>query len=163
GREHLDFLAERGVADPVTVPDGESIRLGGTTVHPFRLAEDYVYAFVLEEDGRRALVAMDELNGWTPPSDLGHFDVAVLPVGVFEHDPRTGERKIAEEHPVLGAEATYEETLAMIDALDADRVYLTHVEEMNGLSHDYLRELEPGLAAQGRPVTFAYDTLVVEV
>ena len=36
--------------------------------------------------GQRVLVAMDETHGWTPP-DLGPLDLAVLPIGVFEHHP----------------------------------------------------------------------------
>jgi len=58
--------------------EGDTIELGGTTITPIRLAEDYVYAFLFEGDGVRVLIAMDELNGWMP-TDLGRLDLAYLP------------------------------------------------------------------------------------
>ena len=118
---------------------------------------------MLEDDGRRVLVAPDELNGWTPPPELGRLDVAVLPMGICEFDPLTGERRIAPEHQILRAEATFDETLAIVDALDADRVVLSHIEEMDGLTHDDLRRLERRLQGDGRDIAFAYDGMVVDV
>lgn len=156
--EHFDFLQDRlGVVDVREVPDGEQIELDGTRVTPIRLAEDYVYAFLFEGEGKRALIAMDELNGWTPP-DLGPLDLAVLPVGIFEHDPWTGERRLPEDHPLLPLEATYTETMEMVRALDARRVVLSHVEHMDGNSHDEL----VGLGERDGWVA-AYDGLIVDV
>jgi hypothetical protein len=83
---------------------------------------------------------MDELNGWTPP-ELGPLDVAVLPVGIFEHDPWTGERRLPVGHPLLPMEATYAETMEIARALAADRVVLGHIEHMDGNSHDELVRL----------------------
>jgi phosphoribosyl 1,2-cyclic phosphate phosphodiesterase len=99
-----------------------------------------VYAFLLEADGRRVLIAMDELNGWMPPA-LGVLDVAVLPVGIFEHDPFTGERMLHPEHRLLSLEATYAETIEMVRALVARRVVLSHVEHMDGVTHAMLERL----------------------
>jgi phosphoribosyl 1,2-cyclic phosphate phosphodiesterase len=100
---------------------------------------------------------MDELNGWTPP-DLGPLDLAVLPMGILELDPRSGERLIAAEHPVLQAEATFAETLEIVRRLDARRVVLSHVEEMDAVSHDDLRSI----GARER-VEFAYDTMSLDL
>jgi phosphoribosyl 1,2-cyclic phosphate phosphodiesterase len=164
GREHLRFLEERlGVVRVHEVPDGTEIQLDGLAVRPFRMAVDYVYGFVLEDGGARALVVMDELHAWTPPAGLGRFDVAVLPMGVCEHDPFTGDRRVHPEHPVLRVEATFAETLEVVRALDAERVYLAHVEEPDRLSYDDLRRLESVLAERdGIELTFAYDGLIVE-
>ena len=161
--EHLLFFAERGWIEIVELTDGETVAVGDTEIRPFRLAEDYVYAFVLERDGRRLLIAPDELNGWQPPADVRGVDLAVLPMGICELDALTGERRIPEEHPVLRFEATFPETLGIVDELDAGRVYLTHVEEIDGLSYDDLRELEAKLQADGKRVSFAHDTLRVPV
>ncbi len=49
------------------------------------------------------------------------------------------------------------------DALGAERVVLSHIEEIDGLSHDDLLRFAERLRAEGRPVTFAHDGLVVEV
>ena len=65
----------------------------GYQVTPIPLDAENAHAFLFEGDGQRVLVAMDETHGWTVP-DLGPLDVAVLPVGVFEHHPYTGERLI---------------------------------------------------------------------
>jgi len=164
GREHLRFLEERlGVVRVHEVPDGDEIRLESLGIRPFRLAEDYVYAFVLDDAAARVLVVMDELHGWMPPSDLGRFDVAVLPMGVCEHDPFTGGRRVHPDHPVLRAEATFADTLGVVRALDAERVYLAHVEEPDRLGYDDLRRLERVLAERdGIELTFAYDGLLVE-
>jgi phosphoribosyl 1,2-cyclic phosphate phosphodiesterase len=132
-------------------------------VRPFRLSEDYVYAFELTEGGRRLLVAMDELNGWVPPAEVQGVDLAVLPMGICEFDLFTGERLIHEEHPVLRVEATFEETLGMVESLDARRVVLSHVEEMDCISYDELLRVEERLQAQGRDVRFAWDGMAIDV
>ena len=85
---------------------------------------------------------MDETHGWTPP-DLGPLDLAVLPIGVFEHHPYTGERH--DPGGVLQA-AGQEDALrpgarACLRALAPRRAVLSHVEEMDRLSHDELVRL----------------------
>ncbi len=160
---HLEFMVERGYIRVHELVDGDDVAFGDVTVRPFRLAADYVYAFELREGDRRLLLAMDELVGWRPPPELRGCDLAVLPMGICEHDPLTGERLIDPQHPILRYEATYEETLVMVDALDARAVVLTHVEEVFGLSHDDLGELGRRLQADGRNVTFAWDGLEVDV
>ena len=97
---------------------------------------------------------MDELNGWSPPPEVTGCDLAVLPMGICEFDLFTGERLIHEEHPVLRFEATFEETLGIVAALDAVRVVLSHVEEMDCISYDDLLRVEERLreARDGRHV-----------
>lgn len=161
--EHLTFLESQGSVRLHVLRDGETVTLGTVEVRPFRLAEDYVYAFELSGEGKRVLVAPDELVGWRPPDDMRGVDLAVLPMGIAEHDPLTGDRRIHAEHPILRFEATFEETLGIVDELEAASVVLTHIEEMDGLTVDDLSRLEERLRAQGRPVTFAWDGLVVSV
>jgi phosphoribosyl 1,2-cyclic phosphate phosphodiesterase len=160
GMAHLEFMQERGWIQIRELPDGEMVSLGGVEIRPFRLAADYVYAFELREDGRRLMLAMDELVDWSPPAAVRGVELAVLPMGVCEFDPFTGERRIHPDHPVLRYEATFEETLGIVDALAADRVVLTHVEEIDGLSYDDLLRLERRV---GRKITFAWDGLSVDV
>ena len=131
GMAHLEFMQERGWIRVHELRDGDVVEIGGVTVRPFRLREDYVYAFELTEGDRRLLVAMDELNGWTPPPEVHGCDLAVIPMGICEFDLFTGERRIHEQHPVLHFEATFEETLDIASKLDARRVVLSHIEEMD--------------------------------
>ena len=94
GMAHLEFMRDRGWIRIHELGDGETVEIGAVTVRPFRLAEDYVYAFELTDGPRRLVVAMDELNGWSPPAALQGCDVAVLPMGICEFDLFTGERLI---------------------------------------------------------------------
>jgi phosphoribosyl 1,2-cyclic phosphate phosphodiesterase len=155
-------MAGRGWIRVHELADGESVEIGGVEIRPFRLAEDYVYAFELRDGGggRRLLVAPDELNGWVPPGEVRRPDLALLPMGICEFDPLSGERRIHEDHPVLRFEATFEETLAIVEGLDASRVILTHIEEMDGLTHDDLLQLQERLPGN---VTFTYDGLQADV
>jgi phosphoribosyl 1,2-cyclic phosphate phosphodiesterase len=109
------------------------------------------------------LIAPDELVGWHPPDFTKGVDLAILPMGVVEHDPFSGERKIPEDHPILKMEATFVETLEMIDAIGATRTVLTHIEEGDGLSYDDLGQLESRLQHDGRAISFAYDGQRIEV
>lgn len=160
GWEHLAFMEQQGWVRVHELRDGDTVTVGNVKVRPFRLAEDYVYAFELDDGVRRVLVAMDELNGWTPPAEIRGCDLALIPRGIDEHDPFTGERCIHQEHPVLGFEATFAETLAIVDLLEAKRVVLSHIEEIDGLSYDDLTRLAVDV---GRGIAFAYDGMVVEV
>ncbi|MEI7759953.1 MAG: MBL fold metallo-hydrolase [Thermoleophilia bacterium] len=161
--EHLEFMRDRGWIRIHELEDGESVEIGGVVVRPFRLAEDYVYGFELTEGTTRLLVAMDELNGWSPPADVTGCEVVVLPMGICEFDLFTGDRLIHEEHPVLVHEATFAETLEIVAALDAGRVVLGHVEEMDCISYDELLRVEYRLQSEGHNITFAWDGLTIDV
>lgn len=163
GMAHLEFMRHRGWVRIHELADGDVVEIGGTTIRPFRLAEDYVYAFELRDATGRLLLAMDELNGWAPPADVTGCDLAVLPMGVCEHHPLTGERRIDPEHPILRYEATFAETIEIVRALQAERVVLSHIEELDGLSYDDLLVVEGRLRDEGLPVTFAHDGMRVEV
>lgn len=161
--EQYAYLQRLGLVRLHELADGEALTLNGTTVQPFRLAEAYVYAFLLESEGRRALIAPDELNGWDPPAFVQGVDLAVIPMGLPEIHPLSGKRLFTENHPLLKREATWTETLDIIRRLRAGRVILTHIEEVSALGYDDLLELERQLQRDGLNISFAYDTLVVEV
>lgn len=156
--DHLAFMEAQGYVRVHVVPDGETVRIGDTTVTPFRVAEDYVYAFLAESAGTRVLIAMDELHGWTPPA-LGPLDLAYLPIGIFEFHPRTGERRIPADHPLLREEATFADTIAIARQLDAREIVLGHIEAPDGFSHDELLGFAADLRAGGLPITIAHDGL----
>jgi len=160
--ENFEFLAAQNLVRMHVLQDGEAFTLGKTRILPVRLAADYVYAFLLEEEGKRVLIAPDELVGWDPPQTVRGLDLAVLPMGVPEFDPFTGARMVPAEHPVLQVEATLDFTLEVARELQAKRVIMTHIEEPFGLSHDDLQRLGAKLQADGSNIDFAYDTLQVE-
>lgn len=160
--EHFAFLAAQNLVRLTVLQDGESFTLGKTRIQPVRLAANYVYAFLLEEDGKRILIAPDELVGWDPPPVVRELDLAVLPMGVPEFDPFTGERMVHADHPVLQAEATWAQTLEIVHKLKAQRTVLTHIEEPFHMSYDDLQRLSAKLHGEGLNIEFAYDTLQVE-
>ena len=156
-REHFAFLEHLRVVRLEIVSDGESIELGGTRITPVRLAEDYVYAFLLEEHGIRGA----DRDGRAQRMDASRprpLDLAYLPLGIFEHDPFTGERTIHPDHRLLRVEATYPETLEIAGVLGARRTVLAHVEHMDGLSHDDLLRL--GARDGWEP---AYDSMPIDL
>ena len=53
GMAHLEFMQERGWIRIHELRDGDVVEIGGVSVRPFRLREDYVYAFELTEGDRR--------------------------------------------------------------------------------------------------------------
>jgi len=161
--EHLAYFEERGIVRLHVLNDGDSLTLGRTQITPFPLAAIYVYAFLFEENGKRVLIAPDELVGWRPPNFVHGVDLAVIPKGIQEFDPFTGERRIPAAHPILRTEATFRQTLEIVRQMAAKRVVMTHIEEADRLSHDHLLRLEKRLQSEGLNVSFAYDTMVLDL
>jgi len=159
--EALEWMESVRVIQQHVISDGEAIILKDIKVTPFRLAEEYVYAFLLEGNGKRVLIAPDELFGWEPPDFVKGVDLAILPMGIPEYNPLTGERFLAETHPVLKTEATYRQTLEMVKKIDAKLTYLTHIEDYEIFGYDELSVLETDLTDP--LVKFAYDTLLIEI
>lgn len=163
GSEHLAYLEEVGVIRIHVVPDGQRVSIADVTVTPFRLAERYVYAFLVEQTGTRVLIAPDELVGWSPPAWLDGVGLAVLPMGMCEHDPFTGERRMPADHPLLTQEMRFPETLDVVRAMRPKRAVLSHIEADDDPGPDALERLADGLRREGLPITFAYDTMRIEV
>jgi phosphoribosyl 1,2-cyclic phosphate phosphodiesterase len=160
--DQFRFMERQGTVEVNVVGENEPFDLDGFAITPIPLDAENAHAFLFEgpSEGqrKRVFVAMDETHGWTPPG-LGTLDLAVLPVGVFEHHPYTGERMIPEEFCKPPVQKTrYPQALEMARALGAHRTVLSHVEEMDRVSHDELVRL--GAADGWEP---AYDGLLLEV
>lgn len=158
--DHLRFYKEKGWINLRELRDGESVVVNGTEIAPFRLAEGFAYGFSIKDNGTSIVIIPDELSKWEPDNQLYGLDLAVLPIGVFEYHPLTGERMVAAEHPVLADECLFPETIAIIQKLNAKKTLLTHI---NGLSFDELKEVERKLQREGMNVEIAYDTLFVDI
>ena len=158
--EHLNFFKEQGLIKLHELKDGSAVYFNKVEVTPFRLAEDYAYGFLVKDLNIKILIIMDELTNWEPSSQFGGLDLAVLPIGVFEYHPLTGERLIASEHPVLRNEYTFSETLEVIKKMNPKKTLLTHI---NGLSFNELKKVEEKLIAEGLNIQIAYDTLLVDI
>jgi phosphoribosyl 1,2-cyclic phosphate phosphodiesterase len=162
--KQLTYLEKKlRVVRLIELTDDDTVTLGELHIRPFRLAEDYVYAFMVKEGGKRVLIAPDELFGWQPPAEVQGVDLAILPLGLTEFNPLTETRHLLENHPILKYEATFRHTLEIIHNLKAAQVILTHIDEITRLGYDEFLILEEKLQSEGLNVTFAYDTLMIEV
>lgn len=161
--DHLSFFKEQHFISTHEIKDGDTVTINDVAITPFRLAEDYVYAFLFQSQGKNVLIAMDELNGWEPPAWLPALDVAVLPKGLDPIHLSTGERMIPDHHPVLQEECTFEQTLEIVRNLQAKQTILTHIEEEDKLSYDDLVVIEEQLKEKGIELSFAYDTRLVTI
>ena len=162
--DHLTFLEQQErVIEIHELRDGDTVEIGDVRISPLRLAQDFVYAFLCDDGDKRLLVVMDEIDGWEPPEEAKGCDLAIVPKGLADIHPFTGERLIPEEHPALAEEATFAETLEIVKKLKAKRVVMTHIEESDGLSHDDLTRLAERLQRDGLNLTFAFDTQIIEV
>jgi phosphoribosyl 1,2-cyclic phosphate phosphodiesterase len=156
--DQFRFMERQGTVKIHELAENEPFDLDGVAVTPIPLDAENAHAFLFEGDGKRVLIAMDETHGWAPP-DLGPLDLAVLPIGVFEHHPYTGERLIPEEFCKPPVKKTrYQQALEMVRMLAPRRAVLSHVEEMDRLSHDELLRL--GETDGWEP---AYDGLLIRV
>lgn len=121
--DHLTYFEKAGLIRLVELSDEDVITIDETTIRPFRLAEEYIYAFMFEGGGRRVLIIADELVGWEPSSEVQGVDLAILPMGVVEYNPFTGARQIGEANPLLQGEATFLQTLEVVRKLNASQVH----------------------------------------
>jgi phosphoribosyl 1,2-cyclic phosphate phosphodiesterase len=155
--DQFRFLERQGTVAVVRLAEADTITIGEFTITPIPLEGENAFAYLFEGDGKRVLVAMDETQGWSPP-ELGPLDLAVIPIGVFEHHPFSGERMIPEEFCTPPVRKTrYGQALEQLRALAPRRAVLSHIEEMDRVSHDELVRL--GATDGWEP---AWDGLVVE-
>lgn len=159
---HLSYLESLGIVRRHVIPEGESVEIDGIRITPFVLAVDYVYAFLLEDGRSRVMIAPDELVGWEPPAHLRGLDAAILPSGVCEFHPLTGERQITAGQPIMETEMRFERTLEVVREMAPKQAVLIHIDEPDGISYDDGRELSRRLQADGLPVTIAWDGLRIE-
>ena len=162
--EHLKFLEEKErVVRLHELDDGDEVMIDDTAITPLPLAQSFVYAFLFRRDAKSLLIVADEIDGWEPPAQARGVDLAVVPMGIAEFDPLTGERRISQEHAAGSSEATFLETLEIVKKIGARRGVMTHIEESDGLSYDDFLELERRLRREGLDISFAHDTLLVNV
>ena len=166
-RERFAYLERLRTVEIQRVPMDKAFAVGNINITPFAVAEEYVCAFLLEDGKSRVLICMDELFGWTPPEWLGKLDAAIMPAGIFELHPRTGDRVIPAHHPILKHEATFLQTLDIVRKLDVERVIFMHLNEFDRLRPDDYAEIarrwENDPRAGLPPFEFAYDTMMIDI
>ena len=158
--EHFQFFEKMGIARIHEIAESEAVKLGDATLKAFRMTQPGLASYLVEQGGKRVVLALDEIKDWKPGSELIEPDVLVLETGWFEYD-KQGEQVIPTGHWIRQSEASFEETLELIQKINPRLAIATHVEELNGRSYaDYL-ELEKKYKKSR--LLFAYDGLRVSI
>lgn len=158
--DHMKHLERLGVIALRRIEENAKVQIGGIGVSCMQMANPSLYAYTLEENEKRVLLAVDDTYHWTPPPSLRDVDLAVLETGWFEKAP-DGTALFPVGNPIRMSEASFEETLKKIRAINAKRTILTHIEEIFQRTYDDLMEIERQYKELN--IKFAYDGLIVEV
>jgi len=140
--------------------EGEAVKLGDATVKAFRMTQPGLASYLMQQGGKRVVLALDEIKDWNPGGELLEPDVLVLETGWFEHD-KQGERIIPTGHWIRRSEASFEETLDLIQKINPRLAIATHIEELNGRSYADYFELEK--TYKKYRLRFAYDGFRVSI
>jgi phosphoribosyl 1,2-cyclic phosphate phosphodiesterase len=158
--DHFQFFQKMGIVRIREFAEGEAIKLGNATVKAFRMTQAGLASYLVQLNGKRVVLALDEIKDWNPGSELLEPDVLVLETGWFEHD-KQGEQIIPTGHWIRKSEASFKETLELVQKINPRQAIATHIEELNGRSYaDYL-ELEKEY--KKNRLHFAYDGLRVSL
>src|SRR5438876_1138631 len=114
----------------------------------------------LERESRRWVFALDDTKDWKPSTEFSDPDLLVLETGWFERDPG-GRVIVPPGHPIRNEEASFEETLDMIDRINPQKTVLTHIEQLWARSYEDYLELEK--KHHGHKLQFAYDGLRIKL
>lgn len=161
--EKLSYVEQFGLVTVERVAEGTPFTVDGWQITAVPLVEQSAAAYLFDGE-KRVFVCVDESFEFRP-AGLGRLDLAILPCGYFSHHPYTGERLIADGHPVIHREIRFDQTLDLVRQIDAERVVLVHLNHGLGLVHEEFERLAADLDADTSlpPVEFAYDTMIITV
>ena len=158
--DRLSYMKRLKLVSIIEILEGKPVQIGSLSVKAIQMKDPSLYAYLITDGEKRVLLALDDTKGWVPDHELKGVDLVVLETGWFEYGLE-GNILVVPEHNLRQVESSFEETLEILKNVNAKRVILTHIEEMNGRSYtDYL-ELEKEL--QEFRITFAFDGMTVEV
>jgi len=152
--DHFEFFERMEIVRIHEFEEGEAIKLGDATVKAFRMTQPGLASYLVHLNGKRVVLALDEIKDWNPGSELLEPDVLVLETGWFEYD-KQGEQIIPTGHWIRKSEASFEETLELVQKINPRLAIATHIEELNGRSYSDYLELEKRFKKY--KLRFAYD------
>lgn len=158
--DNFQFFEKLGIVKVREIAEGETLRVDGITLQPFRMTQPGLTCFNMRHGKKRVVLAMDDTKDWRPGPEMLEPDVLVLESGWFEFGP-DGRRLVPKDHWIRRYESSFEETLDLIDLIQPGETVLTHIEEMNARSYaDYLKLERKYVKLNLR---FAYDGLAVRI
>ena len=160
--EHLEFMESRGIIERKIIGNDQEVSINDYVIKPNRLAQEYVFDYVISGGDKRILIVMDELKDWQPGQEILEtpFDLVYLPFGIFELNPITGARNLPADHPTLDSEQSIGETLKIVESLSSKKFILSHIEEPDNITFSLAGKLENHYSKEtGKRVVIAYDTM----
>jgi phosphoribosyl 1,2-cyclic phosphate phosphodiesterase len=158
--DNFQFFEKIGIAKVHEVAEAESFDIDGAKIRAFRMAQPELASYLVEYGKKRILLALDETKDWKPRSELLEPDILVMETGWFESSPQ-GEQIVPTGHWIRQSEASFEETLDLVQKIKPQLALLTHIEEHNRRSYaDYLKLEQKYKEYRLR---FAFDGLNVQI
>jgi phosphoribosyl 1,2-cyclic phosphate phosphodiesterase len=158
--ENLEYFERAGIARIHEVGEGERFQLDGMSVRAFGMTQPGLTAYVLERESRKLVFALDDTKDWKPSTEFLEPELLVLETGWFERDPK-GRVIVPPGHSIRNEEASFEETLGIIELINPRKAVLTHIEQLWVRSYEDYRELEK--KHHGHKLQFAYDGLRIKI
>jgi phosphoribosyl 1,2-cyclic phosphate phosphodiesterase len=158
--DNLEYFERVGIARIHEVREGEPFQLDGMTALPFRMTQPGLTAYILEQEFRRLVFALDDTKDWKPGTEFLNPDLLVPETGWFERDPE-GRIIVLSGHSIRNVEASFGETLGIIERINPRKTVLTHIEQLWARSYEDYLELEK--KHQGHKLQFAYDGLRIKL
>jgi len=158
--ENLEYFERAGIARIHEVGEGEPFQVDDVSVRAFRMTQPGLTAYVLERESRRLVFALDDTKDWKPGTEFLEPDLLVLETGWFERDPK-GRVIVPPGHLIRNEEASFEETLEIIDRINPRKAILTHIEQLWARSYEDYLEIEKKHKSQ--KLQFAYDGLRIKL
>jgi len=161
--DDLEFYERGSLVAIHAVEPSSKFKINDFELMPFSLNEDFAFGLQIRSATHRALVVPDETFGWKVPSELRKPDLAILPAGVFHIHPVSNLQHLPDSHPMLSREITHQDTLRLIEEIDADMTILTHIDEPDRCSYSQLQKVEALYQRNGKKIAFAYDTMIFDL
>jgi len=105
------------------------------------MAQPGLTAYILERESRRLVFALDDTKDWKPGTEFLDPDLLVLETRWFERDPE-GRVIVPPGHTIRNEEASFEETLGIIERINPRKAVLTHIEQLWAWSYEDYLELQ---------------------
>jgi len=158
--DNLEYFERAGIARIHEVGEGERFQLDGLSVRPYRMAQPGLTAYILERESRRLVFALDDTKDWKPGTEFFEPDLLVLETGWFERDPQ-GQVIVPPGHTIRNEEASFEETLGIIERINPRKAALIHIEQLWARSYEDYLELEK--KHKSYRLQFGYDGLRIKL
>jgi len=155
----VDFYQESGFLKLKLFHDKVKIRDVRVTAIPVDRGSQLAFVYVFEKAGRKVVYALCDIKPFPKHRDeVQHADLLIIQPGIFEKRLRHG-FKYPAGHISRKTLYTFEQTMELVEYLQARRVVFAHLEEYWNRSYDDYRALE----ANDPRICFAYDGMRLTV